>query len=432
MSSLKNKSTSDLQMDMAALESRIDRIKRDATNAGRGLSVSEESWINDAVAVNEDTKDELRTRVDAPLTIPQNTLLGGSKQSGSNGGPFNTHGDFFQAVRAAGLPGGRIDDRLYAAATGSNESTPSDGGFLLQPSLSSEILSTAFETGKLAKLCRRIPITGNSNGIKIPGLDETSRAAGSRQGGVLSYWIAEAGDKQASKPKFRLIELNLKKQVVLVYSTDELLQDAAALENFIKKAASDEIAFTMDDVILNGTGAGQPLGVIPSGAMVTVSKETGQPAQTVMAENLFKMWSRMLGSSRQNAVWLINQNVEPQLYAMSLSVGTGGASIFMPGGGMSTQPYMTLFGRPIIPCEQCATLGTVGDVILADFTNGYILAEKGGIQSDMSIHVRFVQDESVFRFIYRVDSQPMLAAPVEPYKGGASYTQSHFVALESR
>ena len=99
---------------------------------------------------------------------------------------------------------------------------------------------------------------------------------------------------------------------------------------------------------------------------------------------------------------------------------------------MSEQPFMTLFGRPIIPCEHCATLGTVGDIILADFTNGYVLAEKGGIQSDMSIHVQFIYDQSVFRFVFRVDGSPMLAAPVTPFKGGSSYTQSHFVALATR
>ena len=133
-----------------------------------------------------------------------------------------------------------------------------------------------------------------------------------------------------------------------------------------------------------------------------------------------------------NAVWLINQNVEEQLYSMSLTVGTGGLPIFLPGGGLSAQPFSTLVGRPIIPSEQCPTVGTVGDVILANLQDGYILAEKGGIQSDMSIHVRFIYDESVFRFVMRVDGQPVISQAITPYKGGASYTQSHFVALETR
>jgi HK97 family phage major capsid protein len=88
-------------------------------------------------------------------------------------------------------------------------------------------------------------------------------------------------------------------------------------------------------------------------------------------------------------------------------------------------------GLPLFFIEQCATLGTVGDIILADLS-GYALAEKGGIQSDMSIHVRFIYDESVFRFVLRIDGQPTRASALTPYKGGASNTQSHFVALETR
>jgi HK97 family phage major capsid protein len=62
--------------------------------------------------------------------------------------------------------------------------------------------------------------------------------------------------------------------------------------------------------------------------------------------------------------------------------------------------------------------------------NGYVLAEKGGISSDMSIHVRFEYDESVFRFVLRVDGQPVRASALTPYKGTA--TLSNFVALAAR
>jgi HK97 family phage major capsid protein len=274
-------------------------------------------------------------------------------------------------------------------------------------------------------------ISGNANSMKINGVDETSRAS-TRSGGIVGYWKAEAAAGVATKPKFREIELNLKKLIGLCYATDELLADAAALEAFIRQAFVAEFGFLLDDAIINGTGAGQPLGILNSGCLVSVAKEAGQTAATVIAENIMNMRSRLFASSRANSVWLINQNIEPQLHSMSLSVGTGGVPVYMPAGGLSNLPYDTLYGRPVLPIEQCATLGTVGDIILADLTNGYILADKGGIQSDVSIHVQFLYDESVFRFIMRVDGQPVRASALTPYKGGASYTQSHFVALATR
>ncbi|MCE5335655.1 MAG: phage major capsid protein [Desulfobacteraceae bacterium] len=341
---------------------------------------------------------------------------------------FGSFGEQMSAVVRAAVPGGQIDPRLFRAATGLNETTPSDGGFLVQTDFASGLLEQVFQTGILAPRCRRITISGNANSLKINGVDETSRAS-TRSGGIIGYWKNEAAQKTASKPKFRQIELSLHKLIGLCYATDELLADAGALESFIRSAFVAEFGFLLDDAIINGTGAGQPLGILNAGCLVPVAKESGQLAKTLVYENIVKMYSRMFPQSLPNAVWLINQNTQPQLFAMSMSVGTGGVPVYMPAGGISGQPYGTLFGRPVISIEQAATLGTVGDIIFADL-NGYILAEKGGIESAMSIHVKFDYDESVFRFVMRVDGQPERASALTPYKG--SDTLSHFVALASR
>jgi len=342
---------------------------------------------------------------------------------------WDSFGEQLMAVIEASRSGGRVDERLTRAATGMGEAVPSDGGFLVQQDFVTELLKKTYETGILANRCRRFPISANSNSIKINGIDETTRVDGSRWGGVRAYWADEAAEKTASNPKFRKIELNLNKLIGLCYSTDELLQDASALESIIMQAFSEEFGFKIDDALINGTGAGQPLGVLNAGCLVSVAKETGQTAATVVTENIVKMWARMWARSRQNAVWFINQDIEPQLFTMSLAVGTGGIPVYMPANGMSDSPYGKLMGRPVVPIEQCATLGTVGDIILADFSQ-YILADKGDMQAAQSIHVRFIYDESVFRFVYRVDGQPIWNSALTPYKG--SNTLSPFVALASR
>ena len=141
------------------------------------------------------------------------------------------------------------------------------------------------------------------------------------------------------------------------------------------------------------------------------------------------MYSRILDSSRPNAIWLINADCFPQLYTMSLSVGTGGAPVMLPPGGASAEPYMTLLGRPIIPIEQCATIGDQGDIIFADFRE-YGYADKGGIQSAVSMHVQFIYDEMTFRWTYRQDGMPFRRSTLTPYKGSA--TRGPFVALAAR
>jgi len=338
---------------------------------------------------------------------------------------FATFGEQMLAVYRAVCPAGKVDARLTTrAASGLNESNPTDGGFLVQQDFVADILKRTYETGILASRVRKIPISSNSNGLKIKAVDEDSRANGSRWGGVQTYWENEADQIAASKPKFRTMDLSLKKLTGLCYATDELLQDASALEAVLKEAFSEEFGFKIDDAILNGNGAGEPLGILNSGSLVAIPKENGQ-TEKITVSNLVKMWNRLWARSRANSVWYINQELEAYLYTLTL----GDKPVYIPAGGLSEKPYATLFGRPVLPLEQCNAAGELGDIILADLSQ-YLLIDKGGINQATSVHVRFLYDEQVFRFIYRVDGQPVWSKPLTPFKGSA--TVSPFLALAKR
>ncbi|MEY8762483.1 MULTISPECIES: phage major capsid protein [Clostridium] len=340
-------------------------------------------------------------------------------------------GEFLQAVAKASSPGGIMDNRLIYqnSASGLNESVTSEGGFMLENDFIQDMFDVMMSESQVANRIRMIPIGANTNRLRTLGIDETSRANGSRWGGVQAYWIAEAETVTKSKPKFREIDMALQKLLALCYVTDDLLQDATALEAIVKQAYADEMSFKIDDAIINGTGVGMPLGVLNSDALVTVAKEKDQAAGTIKYENILKMWSSVPARLRANAVWYINQEIEPQLYTMALNIGTGGAPVFLPSGGASSSQYSTLLNRPIIPIEQCSVLGKKGDIILADPTQ-YIGIDKKAPTADVSIHVRFLYDEQVFRFIYKFNGAPYRSKPITPYKG-ASYL-SPFVTLGDR
>ncbi|MDX9788657.1 MAG: phage major capsid protein [Desulfobacterales bacterium] len=404
-----------LEKALGDLQERVKAERRTMTNFESGLARDISSKI-------EDLKMSLPNE---PLTLERNFRNFSSRSTGG----FTSFGEQMAAITSASIPGGRQDPRLFNA-TGLGESVPSDGSFLIQQDFSNQLLADIFDTSQLARRCRRIQLSGNSNGIKINGFDETSRATGSRFGGARGYWVDEASEITASKPKFRRIELSLKKLTGLVYATNEMLEDYQALGEVLRSAFTAELQFMLDDAIMNGTGAGQPLGIMNAGCLVSVAAEDGQASATVLAENVFKMYARLLPGSERSACWVINKNVLPQLFSMSVAVGTGGGPVFMPSGGISGKPYNSLLGLPIVIAEQAQTLGTAGDIVLADFSNGYILAEKGGIRTEVSIHVKFVYDESVYRVAYRVDGQPVRASALTPFKG--SDTLSHFVALATR
>jgi HK97 family phage major capsid protein len=160
-----------------------------------------------------------------------------------------------------------------------------------------------------------------------------------------------------------------------------------------------------------------------------VAKEAGQTAATVVATNIEKMYSRMPAGSLGNAVWTINQEVWPQIFQLSHAVGVGGVPMFVPAGGLASAPAGTLLGRPIVPIEQAAALGTPGDIAFCDFKQ-YLAIRKGGTQTASSIHVRFLYDESVYRFVLRFNGAPIPNSPLTPYKGSA--TVSPFIVLAVR
>lgn len=366
-------------------------------------------------------------------------------------------GEQLQAIRAAEMSQKnslfQTDQRLHAlndwyqkrsTPSGMSEQVPADGGFLIYPDFAQEVMRLAHETGSVYTRGTKIPISEQTNAIKIPAIDQTSRADGSRWGGVRAYWMNEADALIGSKPKFRLCELVTKKLGVLYYATDEVVADAAALGAITVQAFGEEFGFKMDDAAINGDGAGKPQGIMKSPAKIAVAKVSAQTAATINFANVTAMYFRLWLKSRRNAVWFINQDAEAQLMLLNTDTSHGisvvagvapyqGANsaygpIYTPPGFLQ-QPTGMLFGRPVIPIEQCATLGTEGDIILADMSQ-WIYIDKGTPLTAASMHVRFLNDEMTYRAIYRTDGQSWWSSPLTPFNG--TNTVSPIITLATR
>lgn len=332
--------------------------------------------------------------------------------------PFKHAGEFFQAVKIAAVDPNREDVRLRSlkAPTGMGETVASDGGYLIPPAVAAGIQQNMFSTGAILSRVAMTNVSGNSMTWNL--IDETSRAS-TRFGGVLGYWLAEAGTITASAPKFKQFELKLKKVAALCYATDELLADTAALQGWLTRSVPDELRFQTEGAMVYGDGVGKPLGIIAAPGTVSVTRVD---ASKVQAADVVAMYARRLGNGP--FVWLINRDVTPQLFTL----GSTYQSYFIAPGQWQSAPGGQLLGFPIVEVEYCSTLGTVGDIILADLSM-YQAIQKGGIDSASSIHVKFTTAEQAFRFVYRVDGAPMLSSAITPHKG--SNTQAPFVTLST-
>lgn len=361
---------------------------------------------------------------------------------GEASGQFGHFGEYLFKVREAALMPAAIDQRLMpvAAAPGMRTDVDSLGGFLIPDQFSDRILEKMYNTGELLNRIKAdgfyVPLAHNT--IKFPRVDESSRADGSRQGGIRGYWVGETASISDSKGAVGQMTLTLHKAGALGYVTDEMLQDAPGTGAFLERALVKELIFTVENGIVNGDGSNKMLGLIAANCGVETTKITNQTGSTVWGDNLTAMWARMFAPLRKTAVWLVEQSVEPFLFAATLagrfgseSTSVDGIPLYYPAGSMLNQgSYGLLMGRPVIPVEYCQAIGTVGDIILWDPAS-YILVDKaGGPQTASSIHVRFTTDEETFRVTYRVDGQPTWDSALTPKSAGD--TLSPIVKLAAR
>jgi len=283
-------------------------------------------------------------------------LVRGAGDHSKQRGPFSSLGEQLQSIRHACTPGShRIDPRLnllqMRAAAGGRESVNADGGFLIQPDFSRKLLKRAYETGEILQRCTEMPIAPNSNTLKLPPIDESSRANGSRMGGVSVWWENE-GDQIATttKPKLMNVELMAEKLFGLLYLTSELAQDSNvdALDSWARYAFSQELTFRLENAIVSGAGDGQPLGVLNSPALVTIAAEGGQGSGTVVSANVNKLLGGLWAKSfnRPGTVWLYNQALLPQLSTLATIVGTGGSESKLWQWATSDDDYDRLAGFP--------------------------------------------------------------------------------------
>lgn len=386
------------------------------------------------------TPQPRRTTPQGPGVDPQHNNGGGQRpafSAGRDNGPgalrgvharthgFGHFGEFAGSVLNAVLNRGEVDKRLKAAAasTIATEKVGADGGYLVPPEFRERIMSHVFDENDL--LGRTDQQIASRNSISFP-VDETTPWGAT---GVQAYWESEAAAFTQSRPSFKELTLKLNKLTALVPVTDELLEDAPSLGNYLDSAVGRVFNYKIGNSIIDGTGAGEPLGFLRSQALVTVAAET-QAADTVIAQNVAKMWTRMPAMNRPTAIWLINPDVEQQFITMTLGGTSVAIPIYMPPNGLSQSPFGTILGRPAVPHFACKALGDPGDINFVDLRQYVTAVKTGGMKSDVSLHLWFDQALAAFRFMLRIDGRPWPSQVITP--PNSANTLSPFITLAAR
>lgn len=304
---------------------------------------------------------------------------------------------------------------------------PSDGGFLVPETLRSQLLEIALEQAVVRPMATVVPM--ESARVPFPMIDSTTNAT-SLFGGMIAYWAEEGAELTDSSAKFGKVTLDAQKLTGLSAVPNELLQDSLiSFTALIERLWPQALAFYEDVAFMTGNGVGQPLGFLGANnnAAIAVDAESGQAADTILIENIVKMYSRMLPASLNRAAWIVSPECIPQLYTLALSVGTGGAPVMLvnaAGAGPAT-----MLGRPIIVSEKAGRLGNRGDISFVDLAY-YLVGDRQVMTADSSTDYRFGSDKTTFRIIQRVDGRPWVQSAITPQNGGS--TLSPFVELAAR
>lgn len=415
-------------MTAAQLETMIAAsVEAQVQKMGTDITVSIKEQIGDTVKGILNDKTDIRKY-----------LIGNEDELHPTEDPragFKSFSEFAMTVKTAETTSGRVVDKRLAdlhtkaaSATSVQESDSEYGGYLIPEEFRNQLLEIAVKKSNILNMAMTIPMA--TNALNIPYVAGTDRSGGALHGGIQFYWLDEEATKTETRPKFGKIQLRLKKVAGLVYASDEILEDSPiSMEPLLTRLFSDALAWQLDNVFINGSGAGKPLGVMNAPCLISVAKETGQAADTILFENVIKAYARMY--DKTNAVWMANDDTFQQLASMSLAVGTGGAPVWLPAGGVSGKPYDTLMGKPLIFTEHCQTLGDAGDLLFADWTQ-YLVGQKSGagVKFASSIHLKFDADQVCFRFVMRIDGQPWW--PSSLVGRYSSISLSPFIAIAER
>lgn len=223
------------------------------------------------------------------LAKPVNTPLTGKPMSTTEK-PEKT-GRASEAYKQAMLTALRTNFRQVSNVL--SEGVDANGGYLVPEEYDHRLIDILDEENVMRKLGTRITTSGEHK-INIAA---TKPAAA---------WIEEGGALTFGDATFDQIILDAHKLHVAIKVTEELLYDNAFnLENYIMQKFGKALANAEEDAFINGTGTGQPLGILAAtgGADVGV---TAKSATAITADELIDLIYSLKRPYRKSAAFLLN------------------------------------------------------------------------------------------------------------------------------
>lgn len=343
-----------------------------------------------------DNNDSFFNKNRAGFNKSYDQIFGNEKGATLSDGGFNSLDDYIMAIKNRNIsPDVRLRDM--------SEGVGSEGGFLLPSAFEKRVLDANLEDEIVRPRAQVFGLgRGKGNSLVVPATSDTDHSS-FEVAGITSYWGGEADTKTETQPKLRQISMKVNELYAYTETSDILLEDSfIPIGDLVGKLFYQNLKWRFDNAFLNGTGGGQPLGILNANCTGTQSAESGQDASTIAYENLCGMLGKLMPGSFKNSVWLAEISTIPELLKLSLKVGTAG--VYFPVLTGADGKFNMLY-RPVIFTEHLPVLGSAGCLLLADFSQ-YLILIKEGMRLETSRDFKFQQNQTVFRMVTRIDGQP--------------------------
>ncbi len=336
---------------------------------------------------------------------------------------FRNLGEFIQAV-AKEFAYREKDSRL-AEVRQLSVGTPEKGGYLIPDEFLPTIKMVNLGEAVVRPRASVIP-AGDipDQSVEMPALDQTATDGTGLYGGISSSWIEEGDIKPETTIGFKLIKLEPHEIASKIYVTDKMLRNSASIETFVANLFRNEMISQEETEFLTGTNAAtRPTGIISHAGTIAVNRAT---SNRITYADIVNMFASSFGVG--NYVWVASKSALPQLMQMKdfeSAESDAPNLVFQPDA--RTGVLGTLLGLPLVYTDLLPTLGSKGDLMLANFQY-YLIKDGYGPEVKASDAPKFEYNITTIKAFWNVDGKPWLTAPITLRDGSTQV--SPFVVLD--
>lgn len=286
------------------------------------------------------------------------------------------------------------------------EGTDSAGGFLVPPDISSDLQRLRYHSSVLRGLFSSVNVT--SDEFQIPAVVS----------GLVAGWVAELAEKPEAELTFQSATTNVFTGAGLAVVSNQLLKDANwSVDQLVNTDLAFRLAQLEEIAFINGSGVGQPRGILNTNGVDSIPFATGDIAAllekiVVAITGVYTDYKgppdAIVMHPRTWGAIVSERNTAGDSFLIGPGTGLASSRNFtdaLPGYGQGPFPVGSILGFPVYTTPNIPiNLGDGEDesaVIVGNFKTGLIL-DREDVTYASSEHVYFTSNRTVFRAEERV------------------------------